>query len=171
MVHIRGTQSCKRISSESLVIIFQSYCDKTLTWGKVFPSSCLSLFNTCSVTGSTATLLRLQKRDHDAHSCRCHNKGDFVNYSVNPNTQTEDWYCESQSTFIQLRRVRYDTLSPSFTVKSFVPQRWSSGQKSWAPTTFRYFYLIFFLVSLSCRSHLSQVKLVFLFYYFLFVSI
>lgn len=131
--------------SESLVIIVQSYCDKTLTWGKVFPSSCLSLFNTCSITGSTATLLRLQTREHDAHLWRCHNKGDFVNYSVIPNTQTEDWYCESQSTFIQLRRVRYHTRSPSFTVKSFVTQRWSSGQESWAPTTVTYFYLIFFL--------------------------
>lgn len=124
----------------------------------MFPSSCLSLFNTCSITGSTATLLRLQTREHDAHLWRCHNKGDFVNYSVIPNTQTEDWYCESQSTFIQLRRVRYHTRSPSFTVKSFVTQRWSSGQESWAPTTVTYFYLIFFLVTLSCRSRLSQVK-------------
>lgn len=124
----------------------------------MFPSSCLSLFNTCSITGSTATLLRLQTREHDAHLWRCHNKGDFVNYSVIPNTQTEDWYCESQSTFIQLRRVRYHIRSPSFTVKSFVTQRWSSGQESWAPTTVTYFYLIFFLVSLSCRSRLSQVK-------------
>lgn len=124
----------------------------------MFPSSCLSLFNTCSITGSTATLLRLQTREHDAYLWRCHNKCDFVNYSVIPNTQTEDWYCESQSTFIQLRRVRYHTRSPSFTVKSFVTQRWSSGQESWAPTTITYFYLIFFLVSLSCRSRLSQVK-------------